>query len=72
MAAVGAMPLAALAAAGMNTGPGEVILTMAVLSIAVTAPLGAWAISFTGKYFLAIESGEGTAAPAPEGSVNIL
>ncbi|HOC69170.1 MAG TPA: cation:proton antiporter [Candidatus Hydrogenedentes bacterium] len=51
-AAVGAMPLTALAAAGMDTGPGEVILTMAVLSIAVTAPLGAWAISYASEHFL--------------------
>lgn len=66
-AAVGAMPLAALAAAGLDTGPGEVILAMAVLSIAVTAPLGAWAISFTGERCL-----EGTAddraQPAPSGT----
>ena len=46
------MPLTALAAAGMDTGPGEVILTMAVLSIAVTAPLGAWAISYASEHFL--------------------
>ena len=55
-AAVGAMPLAALAAAGMNTGPGETILAMAVLSIAVTAPVGAWAISYGAEHFLQEES----------------
>lgn len=51
-AAVGAMPLAALAAAGQDTAPGESILAMAVLSIAVTAPLGAWAISYATEHFL--------------------
>ena len=30
-----------MGAAGMDTGPGEVILAVAVLSIVLTAPLGA-------------------------------
>jgi NhaP-type Na+/H+ or K+/H+ antiporter len=51
-AAIGAAPLAAMQAAGMNTYPGEVILAMAVLSIILTAPIGAWAIDFTGKRWL--------------------
>ncbi len=51
-AAIGAAPLAAMQAAGMNTYPGEVILAMAVLSIILTAPLGAWAIDYTGKRWL--------------------
>ncbi|MGB5134849.1 MAG: cation:proton antiporter [Prochlorococcaceae cyanobacterium] len=41
-AAIGAMPLMTMQAAGLPTGPGEVILAVAVLSIVVTAPLGAW------------------------------
>ncbi len=41
-AAIGAMPLITLEALGMPTAAGEVILAMAVLSIVVTAPLGAW------------------------------
>jgi len=41
-AAIGAMPLLTMQAAGLPTGPGEVILAMAVLSIVATAPLGAW------------------------------
>lgn len=51
-AAIGAVPLAAMAAAGMNTSAGETILAISVLSIVVTAPLGAWAIEWTGKRWL--------------------
>lgn len=51
-AAIGAAPLAAMQSAGMSTEAGEVILAVAVLSILLTAPLGAWAISFTGKKWL--------------------
>ncbi len=39
---------------GMNTGPGEIILAVAVLSIVLTAPLGAWAIQVTGDRVLAV------------------
>ena len=53
-AAIGGVPIAALAAAGMDTGPGEVILAVAVLSILLTAPLGAWAIALTGERVLEI------------------
>jgi len=41
-AAIGAVPLMAMQAAGLSTAPGEVILAVAVLSIVTTAPLGAW------------------------------
>jgi len=41
-AAIGAVPLMAMQAAGRPAGPGEVILAVAVLSIVTTAPLGAW------------------------------
>lgn len=51
-AAMGAAPLAAMKFAGMDTGPGEVILAMAVLSILLTAPLGASAIFIAGERFL--------------------
>jgi NhaP-type Na+/H+ or K+/H+ antiporter len=51
-AAIGAVPLAAMAAAGMNTSAGETILAISVLSIVITAPLGAWAIEWTGKRWL--------------------
>ncbi len=51
-AAIGAAPLAAMKAAGMNTYPGEIILTMAVLSILLTAPTGAWGIIFSGNRIL--------------------
>ncbi len=45
--------------AGMDTGPGELILAVAVLSIILTAPAGAWAIAALGKRILVI-------APASE------
>ncbi|MCK5861418.1 MAG: cation:proton antiporter, partial [Candidatus Hydrogenedentes bacterium] len=51
-AAIGATPLLMMTGAGMDTGPGEIILAITVLSILVTAPLGAWAISYTGEHFL--------------------
>jgi NhaP-type Na+/H+ or K+/H+ antiporter len=51
-AAIGASPLVAMSAAGMSKAPGEVILAVAVLSILLTAPLGAALISFTGKRLL--------------------
>jgi NhaP-type Na+/H+ or K+/H+ antiporter len=51
-AAIGAAPLMAMRLAGMPVGPGETILAVAVLSILVTAPLGAWAIAVTGRKWL--------------------
>lgn len=51
-AAIGAAPLMALHAAGMDTTAGELILAIAVLSIIVTAPAGAWAIAFMGNRVL--------------------
>lgn len=53
-AAIGSAPLLAMRAAGMNTGPGEIILAMAVLSVILTAPLGAWAIDIVGNRVLAV------------------
>jgi len=53
-AAFGAAPLAAMRLAGMNTAPGEIILAMAVLSILLTAPLGAVAISLCGDKLLTV------------------
>ena len=53
-AAIGAAPLAAMRLAGMDIGPGEVILAVAVLSILLTAPLGAWAIAITGERVLEV------------------
>ena len=57
-AAIGAAPLAAMKLAGMNTMPGKIILTMAVLSILLTAPIGAWAIIFTGNRVLEVSPGK--------------
>jgi len=53
-AAIGAGPLLAMRAAGMNTGPGEIILALAVMSIVLTAPTGAWAISTLGRRILTV------------------
>ncbi len=53
-AAIGSAPLMAMRAAGMDTGPGELILAIAVLSIVLTAPTGAWAIEALGKRVLEI------------------
>ncbi len=53
-AAIGAAPLMAMRAAGMDTAPGEIILAVAVLSILLTAPAGAWAISAFGPRALEI------------------
>ncbi len=53
-AAIGASPLMAMKMAGMDTGPGEIILALAVLSIAATAPLGAWGMSALGRRVLEI------------------
>ncbi len=53
-AAIGASPLMAMRAAGMETGPGETILALAVLSILVTAPVGAWTIRYWGDRVLEV------------------
>jgi NhaP-type Na+/H+ or K+/H+ antiporter len=75
-AAIGGGALAALGSAGLDTAPGEIILAVAVLSIVLTAPLGAWAIAVAGERWLkvapasvhdaydaAVESGEVTGPP---------
>ena len=51
-AAMGSVPLLAMKQAGMITIPGEVILAVAVLSILITAPLGAVGISASSKKLL--------------------
>jgi NhaP-type Na+/H+ or K+/H+ antiporter len=55
-AAIGAVPLMAMKAQGMQTAPGEIMLAVAVTSIMLTAPLGAVAIKIVGKRVL--ECGE--------------
>ena len=51
-AAIGAAPLYAMSQRGMDVYPGQVILSVAVLAILITAPLGSFAISWAGKRFL--------------------
>lgn len=53
-AAIGSAPLLAMRSAGMDTGPGDLILAVAVLSIILTAPTGAWAINALGRRILVI------------------
>lgn len=53
-AAIGGGALGAMRMAGMDTAPGEIILAVAVLSILLTAPLGAWAIAIAGERWLAV------------------
>ncbi len=69
-AAIGAGPLLAMRAAGMATGPGEIILAVAVLSIILTAPAGAWAIDALGRRILPVEpeAGENAYRAAIESS----
>ncbi|MFU8780644.1 MAG: cation:proton antiporter [Kiritimatiellia bacterium] len=55
-AAIGASPLLAMQASGLPTAAGETILALAVLSIIITAPLGALAIQFAAPRCLAPES----------------
>ncbi|NBK22082.1 MAG: sodium:proton antiporter [Spirochaetia bacterium] len=55
-AAIGAGPLLVMQAKGMDTRPGELILAMAVMSILVTAPLGALAINWGGRELLVQEA----------------
>lgn len=58
-AAIGAAPLLAMRQAGMETGPGELILAVAVMSIILTAPAGALAISALGNRVLAVQPEDG-------------
>ena len=63
-AAIGGGALVALGLAGRPTDPGEVILAVAVLSILLTAPVGAWAISWSGERWLS-EDESGIKNPVP-------
>jgi NhaP-type Na+/H+ or K+/H+ antiporter len=51
-AAIGAVPLLTMQAAGLPSGPGEVILAVAVLSIVITAPAGAWLSALIAEWAL--------------------
>jgi NhaP-type Na+/H+ or K+/H+ antiporter len=66
-AAIGGAPLIAMQAVHMNTRPGEIILAVAVLSILLTAPLGAWLIVFFGNRWL--ERTDPKAFPAYQAAV---
>ena len=63
-AAMGAVPLMAMKAGGMDVGSGNVILAVAVMSIVFTAPLGALAIKFVGERTLTLD--ENYSFPAAE------
>ena len=63
-AAIGGGALVALGLAGRPTDPGEGILAVAVLSILLTAPVGAWAISWSGERWLSEEE-SGIKSPVP-------
>ncbi len=51
-AAIGSAPLMAMKMADMPLEPGNIILAIAVLSIIVTAPAGAWLINMLGDKML--------------------
>ncbi|MBN2853291.1 MAG: cation:proton antiporter [Clostridia bacterium] len=51
-AAIGVLPLNAMRAAGMNTIPGDIILSVAVTSILFTAPIGSLLIEYAGSRLL--------------------
>ena len=55
-AAIGSAPLGIMVARGMPTAPGEMILAVAVMSIVLTAPAGAWAIAWAGNALLTVDS----------------
>lgn len=61
-AAMGAVPLGAMVLGGMDTAPGEIILAVAVLSIVITAPLGALAIKLVGERVLTCSPDDENAA----------
>lgn len=68
-AAIGSAPLMVMTSRGMPTEPGKTILAVAVMSIVLTAPLGAWAISWAGKALLSVQSdNEGLSLLASEES----
>ncbi len=60
-AAIGSAPLAIMAARGMPTGPGDTMLAVAVMAIVITAPAGAWAISWAGPALLSADGPAGGA-----------
>lgn len=61
-AAIGSAPLMVMTSQGMPTAPGQTILAVAVMSIILTAPLGAWAIAWGGKHLLTVVSESGITA----------
>ncbi len=53
---------------GMDTRSGQIILAVAVMSILLTAPLGAFAISWGGKHLLSVDGAKGSSSSALEES----
>jgi NhaP-type Na+/H+ or K+/H+ antiporter len=62
-AAMGAVPLGTMKAMGMDTAPGELILAISVLSIVVTAPLGAMCIKWVGERVLVVDAEDDSCLP---------
>jgi NhaP-type Na+/H+ or K+/H+ antiporter len=67
-AAIGSAPLMVMSSRGMTTTPGQTILAVAVMSIILTAPVGAWAIAWAGRNLLTVspESGFSSSYAAVE------
>jgi len=67
-AAIGSAPLMVMSSRGMPTAPGQTILAVAVMSIILTAPVGAWAIAWAGRNLLTVspESGFSSSFAAVE------
>lgn len=63
-AAIGAVPLITMQAAGLPTAAGQIILAIAVLSIVTTAPLGAWLSSVVADRVLVAAGPEAQEDPA--------
>lgn len=67
-AAIGSVPLALMTQLGRDPEPGQIILAVAVMSILLSAPVGAVLSAWAGRRFLAIEAGASTARDAARAS----
>ncbi|MBI9019743.1 MAG: cation:proton antiporter [Verrucomicrobia bacterium] len=67
-AAIGAVPLGAMLRMGRDPAAGNIILAVAVLSILLTAPLGAAVTAWAGRRFLSVDESEHSARDAAQES----